>query len=567
MFIDITDRLLPAFDEVSANANGVAAKAKMTRSDHPQAGLMFAKLAAHRADKLDTAEDEFSDFSHAVNFRALATCLHELIEPDVEPSFEEPLRPDPEVQHAFTLQLMNEINLHQAACLRAGLRKCWYDAERDIGELRLTKRRRRSALTLIDEPAHLDLLQATIPLPHDLADQSGDAVFFACASAQEHLRFVCEADPQSWEHFEQATGVSSDLLTGFSGFLVFLDFAARKVGHSLGYTEEQLRTLADVYKLGFPDTAINAANVLRLVEQFSLTAEQACDLLLPVPFFRFGGLFLRHIGFENIMDPAMGLLTILVRKHDQAWNNTVGSTLARAADVLAATLPSFDRLKVAVRRKLAGAGDVDLVLYDVESRQLLLCEVKTVYDKHRTVLHMHRFEEAKVNVARAVEQLRDAAAAVNSGAIDMHAMFQAKLPAPLGVSIALVTWFDPVDLTIDTPDEDILSLNFATLRALLGSAEGNVDVLCRSARELRNIWCVSELRPIDLRTDFATKIENQIPALDSPADLAQLSLTPLTRGLLEHLPVLPDGWRTFDPDPPIVSYLADTVAALSNPGA
>jgi hypothetical protein len=395
---------------------------------------------------------------------------------------------------------------------------------------------------------------------------SEDAVYFAFASAKEHLKFACEANPRSWMRFEQATGISTELLTGFSGFLVFLDFAAREVGHSLAYTEEKLKTLAGIYKLAFPEAAVDADNVMTLVQQFSLTAEQSCDLLLPVPFLRFGGRYLRYVGFEKIMPPAMGLLTILVRIHDKAWNNTVGGTLARAADVLAAALPSFDRLKVAARRNLTGGGDVDLALYDVECRHLLLCEVKTVYDKHRTVLHMHRFEEAKVKVTRAVGQLRDASAAVTSGAVDMHALFQKKLPPPLKVTTCLLNWFDPVDLTIGTPDEDILSLNFATFRFLLDQAEGNVELLCGAVRDLRNIWCASELRGIDLQTEFPTKIEVQIPALDSAADLEGLGLTSLTRAVLDHLPALPDTWRTSDPQPPLVSYLADTVAALAEQG-
>ncbi|QCN96647.1 hypothetical protein D3093_14990 (plasmid) [Azospirillum argentinense] len=528
---------------------------------------MFAKLAAHHSDKLGTAEDEFYDFNIAMNFRALATCLHEFIDPDVEPSFEEPLRPDQAVQHVFALQLMNETNLHQAACMRAGLRRSWYDVERDYGELRLTKRRRRSALTLIDVPAQADLLQTIMGLKDGQAEQSEDAVYFAFASAKEHLKFVCEANPRSWANFEKATGVSAELLTGFSGFLVFLDFAAREVGHSLAYTDELLKKLAEIYKYAFPDSAVDADNVMALVQQFSLTAEQSCKLLLPVPFFRFGGRYLRYVGFKKIMAPAMGLLTILVRMHDNAWNNTVGSTLARAADVLAAVLPSFDRLKVAVRRNLKGGGDVDLALYDVESRHLLLCEVKTVYDKHRTVLHMHRFEEAKVNVARAVGQLRDATSAVNSGAVDMHALFQKKLPQPLKVSTGLLTWFDPVDLTIGTPDEDILSLNFATFRLLLDQSKGDVDLLCRTTWELRNIWCVSELQRIDLQTEFPTNIEVQIPVLDSAADFKSLSLTPLTRVLLDHLPALPDAWRMSDLQEEVVSYSSDTVAALGDQSA
>lgn len=567
MLIDITDTLLPSLDEHSANANVAAAKAEMARSRHPQAGLMFAKLAAHHSDNLGTVEDEFYDFSNAMNFRALATCLQEFVDPEIEPSFEEPLRPDQTVQHVFALQLMNETNLHQAACMRAGLRRSWYDIEQDYGELRLTKRRRRSALTLVDAPAQADLLRTTMGLKGGQTELSDDAVYFAFASAKEHLKFVCEANPRSWASFEKATAVSSELLTGFSGFLVFLDFAAREMGHSLAYTEEELKTLAGIYKLAFPDAAVDADNVMTLVRQFSLTSQQSCDLLLPVPFFRFGGRYLRYVGFEKIMAPAMGLLTILVRMHDNAWNNTVGGTLAHAADVLAAALPSFDRLKVAVRRNLKGGGDVDLALYDVECRHLLLCEVKTVYDKHRTVLHMHRFEGAKVNVVRAVGQLHDAAAAVNSGAVDMHALFQKQLPQPLRVSTGLLTWFDPVDVTIGTRDENILSLNFATFRFLLDRAEGDVDLLFRTAQELRNIWCASELRPIDLQTEFPIMIEVQIPVLDCATDLEGLSLTPLTRAVLDHLPALPDTWRTSGPQSPVVSYLADTIAALADQSA
>jgi hypothetical protein len=160
MLIDITDMLLPSLDEQSANANVATAKAEMARSRHPQAGLMFAKLAAHHSDRLGTVGDAFHDFSNGMNFRALTTCLREFVDPEVEPSFEEPLRPDQEVQQVFALQLMNETNLHQAACMRAGLRRSWFDVERDYAELRLTKRRRRSALTLVDAPAQEDLLRA-----------------------------------------------------------------------------------------------------------------------------------------------------------------------------------------------------------------------------------------------------------------------------------------------------------------------------------------------------------------------------------------------------------------------
>lgn len=73
----------------------------------------------------------------------------------------------------------------------------------------------------------------------------------------------------------------------------------------------------------------------------------------------------------------------------------------------------------------------------------------------------------------------------------MQALFGRKLPPPQRVSGALLTWFDAVDLTVGTSDEDILCLNFATLRFLLRHSTGNIDVLHKAAHELRNIWCLS----------------------------------------------------------------------------
>jgi hypothetical protein len=496
MFRDITDELLRSLDAPKIDQVVATAKRAMTPSSHPQAWLMFAKLAAHHTRSLGDERDEYYDFSHAMNFRALATCLTEFIAPAVEFSYEEPLRPDEEVRKLFTLQLMNEINLHQAACMRNGLRRAWYDPEVDRGELRLTKRRRRSALTLIDPVAQSELLRAFAGW-NDLAEEpEDDDVYFAFASADEHLRFVRDADPKSWARFEAATGITAHVLSSMSGFLSFLEVSAEIAHHSLAYSEELLERLGGLYKMAFPDSAIDAGNAVALVRIFSRSPQESCDLLLPVPFFSIGERYLRYPGFSRIMSSAMGLLTILIRSHEQDWNNSVGSTLARAADVIASTLPPFKHLRAATRRKLK-KGDIDLALYDVRTRHLLLCEVKAVYDKHRTVLHMHRFEEAKVKVVHAVTQLRKAAEAIRDG-VDMNGIFQAKLPPPLRVSGVLLTWFDPVDLTVGTPDEDILSLNFATFRYLLRAAEGDLDQFYRSAHDLRNVWCVAELRPIDL---------------------------------------------------------------------
>ncbi|KZD21162.1 hypothetical protein [Tardiphaga robiniae] len=240
---------------------------------------------------------------------------------------------------------------------------------------------------------------------------------------------------------------------------------------------------------------------------------------------------------------------------------TAASTLARAADVIATTLPTFDHLVVAARRKLA-KGDIDLALYDVRTRHLLICEVKTVYDKHRTVLHMHQFEDKKVKVDHAVRQLREAAELVAQNP-NMHGLFHKKLPPPRRISKMLLTWFDPVDLTVGTIDEDILSLNFATFRYLLGVAKGDLDDLVRATRELRNVWCVAEKRPIDLQVAFKQMIEVQLPIIDAKDELDEIDFSGLTRAELAKMPALESGWRN-SPASQIVSFLRETREALED---
>jgi hypothetical protein len=370
---------------------------------------------------------------------------------------------------------------------------------------------------------------------------SNDDVYFALGSSAEHLRFVEQSTPQSWFAFTSATGFTSRELTNYVGFLVFLSFAARTVGHSPLYPEQLLRTLRKLFAEAFGCADFDDDAMLRLMNLFSLTPEEAQDYSLPVLFFRIGGYYLRYDGFLSIMSPAMGLLTIVIRKHEATWSRTLGSTLAYAADVVAASLPPYQDVAVAVRRSFAGRGDVDLALYDLTRRHLLICEVKTVYDKHRTIYQMHRFEEAKVNVQHAVDQLERTSATLSAGELSLATLFGRKVPPPLHIGKALLTWLDAVDITMDTPHEDVLSLNFATLRYLYRRSAGNITAMVRSIKELRNIWCLAVVRPLDLgQPSIKSHLEVQVPAFDSDTDLAMLGLSTLT---LEELRALSEAWN------------------------
>ncbi len=415
-------------------------------------------------------------------------------------------------------------------------------------------------MSLLDPLGQMELLDDEFGGRMSGAGLSIDEGMKAFAGGFERIRFIRDAHPKSWARFEKEI-CTADELASFSAFLHFLDFADQFAGHQLVFDRDGLLRCVAVFNKAYPEMRLDDPTFFRLIEIFSLDPQSAHDWLLPVPFLRISDRFLRFDGFNQILGGTIGLLTIAIRKNEKIWSETVGSTLAFAADALARTLPSFNHVAVATRRKIHGKGDIDLAVYDTVKRHLFVCEVKTVYDKHRTPLHMHRFEDAKVKLQHAVEQLRESRIAVEEKRITMHDLFGKKLPAPLKVTSVLLTWFDPVDLTVATEDEDILSMNFASFRFLLRASEGDLDVFHVAANELRNIWCLSSTRPIDLQTDVPAFIEEPIVLLDRMTDLNALELSQLTQTILALLPCRPeDPW---DPEETLVSYLSDTRTSLT----
>jgi hypothetical protein len=100
---------------------------------------------------------------------------------------------------------------------------------------------------------------------------------------------------------------------------------------------------------------------------------------------------------------------------------------------------------------------------------------------------MHRFEEAKVNLERAIDQLRLTTNALATGGLDVSTIFGRKLAVPLHVDGVLLTWLDPIDLTMNTLHEAILSVNFATFIYLYRRSNGDLPIMIRAIRELRSV--------------------------------------------------------------------------------
>jgi hypothetical protein len=133
---------------------------------------------------------------------------------------------------------------------------------------------------------------------------------------------------------------------------------------------------------------------------------------------------------------------------------------------------------------------------------------------------------------------------------------------PDRVHLALLTWLDPIDLTVGTPDEDILSLNFATFLWLAHASAGDVQALATSIRELRNLWAVALTRPLDLgQPELKTDLEVQSGLLDARTSLETLPLSSLSRGIIELMSTV-DDVTGHSEAPAWISYIDDTRRAL-----
>lgn len=558
--IDVSDKILAGY---AALPTGDMKRVPSTAPPdlHPQAAEMFVWMAAHAVGHVERGSAGYLDVTVPVTGLTLTSCLVTCERSGYTPDFSRPRRPDLWVRSEFSGQLMAELNREQHARLQEGVWRCWYDPQADIAHQRLTRRRRLSALTLLDARAKAALFQFVTGKPLD--GLSPDEVYHAMASSPEMLYFLTHTDPAGWSQFEAAMGTTAFELAALAGFMEFLNFAEEVVNHSFWYDDAFLLTLWKIHVKAFPQyAAIQEAKLLVASHAFSMTPTEASASLMHPPFYRLHGKLLRNPCFLLAHDPIASLLTIAIRRHERVWNNTLGSTLARAADTLASMLAPVSRLEVAVRRNFPG-GDVDLALYDTVSHELLICEVKTVYDKHRADSLMSRFEKAKVNVDRACSQLTSTENVIASGQLTMSGLFGKRLPAPASVHKALLTWLDPVDLTMGTPHEAIMSLNFALFLCLVHTSRGDIPAMTKAVHELRNLWPVARRRALDLgQPELNADVEVQMSLLDARDSLAQLPLCELTRKVVAELGSVSDDNTLRESGGAIVSYLADTRAFL-----
>jgi hypothetical protein len=245
------------------------------------------------------------------------------------------------------------------------------------------------------------------------------------------------------------------------------------------------------------------------------------------------------------MLPELVFITAVQQKYTAIWARTFGTDMAFVADVVAARLPKFRNIVIATRRQKRGVGDIDLAIYDVERQHLLLCEIKTVFDKFRTEFQAGNFINQKVNFERAIQQLSAANVAIESGVWTMKEIFEGGTGSPSKIFRLLLLWRDHINPSLDG-GECIPVVDFASFIYMYERCAGDLEKLIRSLTQLEKLFWVSKYEDYTLPVGGAfveVLREGEIGCLP-PAD--HLRGLPLTDVVLEEalsLLHLPDDWE------------------------
>ncbi len=186
-------------------------------------------------------------------------------------------------------------------------------------------------------------------------------------------------------------------------------------------------------------------------------------------------------------------------------------------------------------RATASISEIDLAVLDRETGDVLVLELKTVFDKFRTHVQLSNYTDQKVNFTKAIAQARTAADAIARGDWPLRDLFGKAAPETARtVSPGLLTWWDTYNPTLDS-DDPIICCNFATFRYLLAESASLADVV-RALKELPLVYCpgvmhrgtgIVDGEPIQVRREVQTDV---LPSLD----LSQTG--PLTRKVLADIP-------------------------------
>jgi hypothetical protein len=489
---------------------------------------MLLDLAIDHGNEVVEAVPRYSSLDHAANWSSLLSAVARF-DDFLVPYFNRREATDPFAEELLRFESNRLGRQHALASFEQGL---WSLVEDEEGlRVHLAPRARRSALHLVANKA--DFLAADPTIQQGLRDPNGDMESFTLTLGTNALSVLRESCPDAWSRLVADLPFRIDILPFFRAFVIRLSRSGPR-----WLTRDTLWRYWAEFSADRTAPAIDRDEWDALVNFNAVTPEEGLEWGLQAAFIRFGETFAAWPFVFHVLHPDLNFLTLLFRRYNDLWSRTIGADLALVADRMAARMPDDGRFIARARRKRKGVGEADLAILDRATGDVMVLELKTVFDRFRTHAQLSNFTEQRVNFDKAIVQARRAADAIRDGDWSLRDLFGKEAPtSPSIVTPALLTWWDTYNPTLGS-DDSIICSNFACFEYLLAESTGLPD-LVSALEELPRLYCPAVLRPevalldgenVPIRREVQTDL---LPSLE----LGRLNR--LTRAVLADLPQLP----------------------------
>lgn len=506
---------------------------------------MAWRCAVWMSNQLVDTVPRYSSADHGSIFKSLLAVTNNVLraaETEFKgPHFDIVLEHDEAVQTGLDIEYHILAHLNLEISLSEGIWRLSYDVDDDFFLISLSPPQRRTALTLLDHK--VEFLSMPPELQEILSNESSPdkTIPLVLATGMREIEFLGNSVPNAWRRLASRIGFTIEEAVKFQAFIQSL----------LGKGKLWFRTeaLQDIFYdfaeekglVPFKEDRFN-----QLVEFFSASPEILVSWGIATPFVRIGEWLAYWPFAHHILPPSLTFLTLLMRKHPEDWNNTVGSELAKVADAVCAELPDIDGLFFATNKVKKGIGDIDLAIYDSRLRVLLLCEIKTVFDRFRTNYQLSNFTGQRVNYKKASAQLKISADAIERGVWQISDIFNRKLCGPPARILPLVlTWYDQYNPWVGMDTINPESCNFRVFRYLFAQSNGDLVKVYEAIAQLSRIYCVASLRSSQLPVgdeSIAVKREVQTDLLPPERTLNDMPISNFVKKEIKTLSKLPLDW-------------------------
>ena len=511
---------------------------------------MLFDLAVNRSNEIVERVPRYSSVDHSAIWSSLLAAISRFDAFKV-PYFDYSLTSDPFAEALLEYEHGKLSREHAIASFEQGL---WRLVEDDEGpRIRLAEPARRSALHLVANKAgalgYSDEMRALLKEP-----QTGPPEL-AMGMGVAALDVFADSCPSAWQRLLAGLPFSVDHVSWFRTFVLSLGRSGRR-----WYSRGELGELWTDFEKECESPSVSREELDALTEFHSTSVEEARDWGVQSMLLRFGEFFALWPFAFHVLHPDLNFLSILTRRHRELWDRTVGSELALVADWLANRLQAKAwPLLARPRRHHKGSGEIDLALLDLEKGDVLVLEMKTVFDKFRTAVQLSNFTKQRVNFEKAIGQAVSASDAILDGQWPLRELFGKEAPRkPASVTPGVLTWWDTYNPTLED-DEPTMCCNFATLEYLVGRSSSLREIPV-AILELSQLYCPGVLVAGGVRAgdeEISFRRELQTDLGPATVTLDERNACRLTREAIADLARLPDDWEAQQQDldePPMFTY-------------